>query len=280
MMFLRISKPLRFVSSNWYKAPPTIFFSYFFSIVNPQERFRLPPNFLAKQPHVNSKHRESCVDFLVQMHRHISQAFEQSLQLETLFLAVSILDRFLSRKVIAFEKLNLIAVSCFFVASKVEETYYPSIDQLLRFVPRLGKKDDVLLSERLILNELRYTLGAPTPVTFLKRYAKAAFADSSIGMAARFICEFSLMSDTVVGGIPPSMIAACSIAHALRVTSHAPWSATLQHYTGYSYDELRPCLVEMRELVKSAPTMRAQTIYKKYAEPKYLKAAVQATQRI
>ena len=202
------------------------------------------------------------------------------MQLDTLFLAVSIFDRFLSRRTIPAEKINLAALGAFYVASKFEETYYPTIDQMLKFVPAAGKKDDVLLMERIILSDLRYTLGAPTAVTFLKRYAKASYADSPIGMLARFICEHSLLSYTLTTNYPPSMIAAASIAHALRCVQRAPWTATLQHYSGYKYEDLLPCMSELRDHVKRAPQMKLRTIYKKYAEQKYLKAALQAVQNI
>jgi hypothetical protein len=83
----------------------------------------------------------------------------------------------------------------FELACKFEETYYPAISQLLHLVPNAGKKDDILrigfffyvffytfffilfffflvFSEQVILDELRFGLGSPTPIIFLKRFAK------------------------------------------------------------------------------------------------------------
>ncbi|KAA6376199.1 MAG: hypothetical protein EZS28_028275 [Streblomastix strix] len=99
--------------------------------------------------------------------------------------------------------------------------------------------------ERIILSELRYSLGAPTPLTFVKRYAKAAHADSTVGILSR-----------------------------------PPWTATLQQYTGYSYDDLVPVLVEIKALVKVAPTLKIQAIFKKYSSQKYLRTALTAVQSI
>ncbi|KAH7830309.1 putative Cyclin [Monocercomonoides exilis] len=237
-------------------------------------------NYITKQPHLTLRHREESVDFQVQLHRHVSVAFKSSLQLETLFLCVSLLDRFLSRKAVTRDKLLLLSVSCFYVACKFEETYYPTIQQLLEFVPDAGRPEDVLLMERTILNELRYFLGAPTVVIFLKRYAKAAMADSPLGMAARFISEFCLMSLSLSTTYLPSMVAAASIAHGLRVMDRPPWTATLEKVTGYTYEQLRPCMVEMRDFVKKAPTMKFTTIYKKYSDSKYLNAALTAVRKI
>ena len=178
------------------------------------------------------------------------------------------------------EKINLAALGSLYVASKFEETYYPTVDQMLKFVPVAGKKEDVLLMERIILNDLRYRLGAPTAVTFLKRFAKASYADSTIGMVARFICEHSLLSYSLTTNYPPSLVAAACISHALRVVQRPPWTATLQHYSGYRFEDILPCMSELREHVKRAPTMKFRTIFKKYAEQRYLKAALQAVQNI
>jgi G2/mitotic-specific cyclin 1/2 len=62
------------------------------------------------------------------------------LQIDTLFLSISTLDRFLSLKTVAEERLHLVGLGCFYIACKFEETYYPSVDQLLKYVPDAGKK--------------------------------------------------------------------------------------------------------------------------------------------
>ncbi|KAA6376725.1 MAG: putative cyclin B, partial [Streblomastix strix] len=176
------------------------------------------PNYMQQQIHISSKLRAYCVDWVVDLHRTLSQTYQTSLQADTLFLSISLFDRFLSRKVVSQEKLYLVALGCFFVASKFEETYYPSVDQLLKFAPDVGKKEDLLKMERIILSELRYSLGAPTPLTFLKRYAKAAHADSTVGMLSRFMSEYSLTSYPLCTKYLPSHIAAASISHALRIS--------------------------------------------------------------
>lgn len=244
-------------------------------------KHRPPHNFMQIQTHINPRLRAYCVDWQVEIHRQLSQTFGRSLQIDTLFLSISILDRFLARKTIALDKLNLVGLGAFYIACKYEETYYPSIDQLLRLVPEAGKKDDVLRIERIILNELRFALGVPTSIIFLKRFAKAAHADSVIGMLSRFISEYSMSSYSLTSTYLPSQIAAAATAHALRIVGRPhPWTATLVRYTGYTHEDLRPCLVEMKEVVKRAPLLKTQAIFRKYSEPKYLKAALLAVQKI
>lgn len=221
-----------------------------------------------------------CVDWLIDLHRRLSQKYQTSLQADTLFISISLLDRFLSKKIIATEKLQLLGLGCFFIAAKFEETYYPSVEQLLQFTPHIDKKEDLLKMERIILNELTYSLGCPTPLTFLKRFAKAAAADSTIGMIARFLAEYSMMCYYIATHYLPSEIAAAAISHALRIVGRAPWTATLQRYSGYSYEYLHDLLIIMKQWVVKAPILLTQTAYKKYSQNKYLKAAVIAVVRI
>jgi G2/mitotic-specific cyclin 1/2 len=53
---------------------------------------------------------------------------------EMLFLCVNIIDRFLSARVVSLAKLQLVGITCPFVASKVEEIVAPSVSHFLHGV--------------------------------------------------------------------------------------------------------------------------------------------------
>ena len=246
-----------------------------------EQRLRPTPNYMLRQPQINAQHRAQAINRLIDLHRALSQKYQTSLQADTLFISFSLLDRFLSRKQIAEDKLDLAALGCFFIAAKFEETYYPSIEQLLAFCThRQYTKEELIKIERIILTELRYSLGCPTPLTFLKRFAKAANADSNIGMVARFLAEHSMISYRLATNYLPSQIAAAAISHALRITGRPPWTATLQHYSGYSYNDLLPLMREMKEWLMRVPVMVTQAAFSKYSQQKYLRASYLALARL
>ena len=83
------------------------------SFILHQEAKYLPAtNYFRDQPHINAKHRERMVS------RLIFQQVTLGLQPETLFITVNIMDRYLSRKRLSEEQLELLAISALFVASK------------------------------------------------------------------------------------------------------------------------------------------------------------------
>ena len=74
-----------------------------------------------RQPDVTPDMRSILVDWLIEV------AQEYKLQQETLHLSVRLIDRFLSRRPVARTKLQLVGVTCMFIASKFEEIYAPQV---------------------------------------------------------------------------------------------------------------------------------------------------------
>ncbi len=50
---------------------------------------------------------------------------------ETLYLAINLVDRFLSFRFSSLAKLQLVGVTCMFIAAKVEETLAPSVTNFI-----------------------------------------------------------------------------------------------------------------------------------------------------
>ncbi|KAK2948532.1 putative G2/mitotic-specific cyclin-B2 [Blattamonas nauphoetae] len=239
-------------------------------------RWSLKPNFLAQQISVTPKHRAYTVDFLVNLHSQLCSLYTLPLELETLYCAVGIFDRFLSVRMCSVENLHLVALASFLIASKFEESFYPAVEHMLRFAPSTIRKTEVLKMEAVILDALHFKLGSPTPFRFLRRYAKAARADQTVGMLARFLCEYSLTCYSLVSNYTSSLIAAACISHALRIANKPAWTATLQRYSGHEHHDIVKCMQDMRVLVRRAPLLKTQAVYRKYAQSKYLKISVRA----
>ena len=77
------------------------------------------------QPHINEKMRSILVDWLIEVHMKFK------LVPETLFLTINLIDRYLEREAITRSNLQLLGVSCLLIATKYEEIYPPSVNELV-----------------------------------------------------------------------------------------------------------------------------------------------------
>ncbi|CAL5345112.1 unnamed protein product [Camellia sinensis] len=76
-------------------------------------------NYMDSQPEINSKMRSILIDWLTEVHRK----FE--LMLETLYLTVNIVDRYLSVNVVPRRELQLVGISSMLIACKYKEIWAP-----------------------------------------------------------------------------------------------------------------------------------------------------------
>ena len=76
---------------------------------------------MKRQPDITSGMRSVLVDWLVEV------GDEFTLQPSTLYLAVSLLDRFLSLMSVVRGKLQLVGTTAMYVAAKLEEIYPPEL---------------------------------------------------------------------------------------------------------------------------------------------------------
>lgn len=80
------------------------------------ERYKLPSaSYMNRQVDINSKMRAILIDWITEVHLRFK------LLPETLFLTVSIIDRFLEKRQIMRTQLQLVAVAALLIASKYEE---------------------------------------------------------------------------------------------------------------------------------------------------------------
>lgn len=70
---------------------------------------------------------------------------------ETLWIAVNIVDRFLSRRVVSLIKLQLVGVTAMFIASKYEEIMAPSVDEFAFMTENGYTREEILKGEKIVL---------------------------------------------------------------------------------------------------------------------------------
>lgn len=187
-----------------------------------------PTDYMPSQPDITEKMRMILVDWLVEIHKK----FE--LMPETLYLTISIIDRFLSVKAVPRRELQLLGMSALLTASKYEEIWAPEVNDLVMIADRAYSHEQVLAMEKTILGKLEWYLTVPTHYVFLVRFIKAALADRKLENMVYFLVELGLMNYSALS-YSPSMVAASAVYAARCTLNMSPfWNGTLKLHTGYS----------------------------------------------
>ncbi len=78
-------------------------------------------NYMSHQEDINEKMRAILVDWIIEVH------LKFKLLPETLFITINLIDRYLSKTSICRNNLQLVGVTCMFIASKYEDIYPPPV---------------------------------------------------------------------------------------------------------------------------------------------------------
>nr|XP_057920586.1 cyclin-A2 [Doryrhamphus excisus] len=219
--------------------------------------------YMKKQPDITNSMRAILVDWLVEVGE------EYKLQNETLYLAVNYIDRFLSSMSVLRGKLQLVGTAAMLLASKFEEIYPPEVSEFVYITDDTYTKKQVLRMEQLVLKVLSFDLAAPTINQFLTQY----FLHHSIGEQAQslamYLGELSLVDSDPFLKYLPSQTAAAAYILANATLTGASWPNSLVEKTGYTVEELKPCVEDLHQMYLNAAQHAQQSIREKYKAAKH-----------
>ena len=110
-----------------------------------EKKFLPNPDYMARQPEINCKMRSILIDWMVEV------TDEYKMNDETLFLAITYIDRYLSTTLIERQTFQLLGTSCLFIAAKYEEIYPPDVHEFVYVTDDSYTKSQVLQMEMKIL---------------------------------------------------------------------------------------------------------------------------------
>jgi G2/mitotic-specific cyclin 3/4 len=169
---------------------------------NPSQNRMMPnPYYMENQAEIQWSMRSVLIDWVTQVHLRFQ------LLPETLFLAVNCIDRFLSVKVVSLAKLQLVGATALYVAAKYEEINCPSVQEIAYMVDGSYTVEEILKAERFMLTMLKFEMGWPGPMSFLRRISKADDYDVETRTLAKYFLEVCLMDERFVASLP-SFVAA------------------------------------------------------------------------
>lgn len=174
------------------------------------------PDYMEHQDNLEWHLRGVLVDWLIEVHTRFH------LLPETIFLAINIIDRFLSTRVVELEKLQLVGVTAMFIASKYEEVLSPHVQNFKHVADDGFSEEEILKAERFVLAALNYDLSYPNPMNFLRRISKADNYDIQTRTLGKYLLEISLLDHRFMK-YPPSHIAAGAMYLARLILERGEW---------------------------------------------------------
>ena len=230
---------------------------------------------MKNQTDINEKMRAILIDWLVEVH------LKFKLMPETMYLTVNIIDRFLEKKQVIRQKLQLVGVTAMLLASKYEEIYAPEVRDFVYITDKAYTKEQILQMEAMMLNTLEFRITVPTAYVFTNRFLKVAgaAADAKVSHFATYLAERMLQEHKMLG-YTPSMMAAATVNVALRtLRGRTAWDRKLELYSGYTQESLRACIKDVEELLAN-PANTLKAVSKKYALPKFSEVSTLAAANI
>lgn len=201
---------------------------------------------MSRQRDINPKMRSILIDWLIEVH------YKFKLEPLVIWNTVNIIDRYLRDTETSRSRLQLVGIASLLIASKLEESIPPTIQECVYITDNAYQRDELLQMEFSILEKLNYFVTAPTGYHFLFHYLSVIRASSKLSNLAFYYAERNLQEyDSLY--YPPHVIAAAALYAALlqqnlsipALRSVPVWNRTLREETGITEEQVIPCAAQL-----------------------------------
>ncbi|XP_061371830.1 cyclin-SDS [Gastrolobium bilobum] len=158
------------------------------------------------------------------VHWIVEQCNRKQLLQETMFLGVSLLDRFLSKGYFkAKRNLQIVGIACLTLATRIEENQqYNRVGQKNFYIKsNVYSRCEVVAMEWMVQEVLNFQCFLPTIYSFLWFYLKAANADAVVEKRVKYLAVLALSAHDQLCYWPSTVAAALVILACLEVNQHA-----------------------------------------------------------
>lgn len=226
------------------------------------EQYITRSNIFEDQIFINSKMFKILIDWIVEIHG----VFNHSL--ETLYLTVHLIKEYIAKvKNIRISKLQLLGITCYFIASKYEEEFCVNTNKLVHLTDNAYTKIEIYEFETEVLSALNFDIKIPTTYFFLRRYLQAAKFSRRNMLLAIYISE-RLLQEAAFHKYLPSELAAACIYLSQKILLVKNWSNRLIYYTNYTEDHISKIADEIEVTCRTVDES-TNAVYNKYRSIKY-----------
>lgn len=223
-------------------------------------------DYLSRQRDLNGKMRGILVDWLVDVN------LKFKLLPQTLFLTVSVLDRFLAVRQIERSKLQLIGVTALMIVAKYEEIYPPQLKDYVAVCDNAYTRSELLRTEAEILQALNFELNRCTPYTFLELFRQKIALEDKAFIFARYLLETALLDPIHLRHSALDLAAAALfLVHKVYKLTWGP--APVKGLREFDEAKVKVCAKDLFVLLNKYDASQLSAVKRKFSEAQYFEVS-------
>ena len=250
----------------------------YYNLLKEEEKGIIPMpdyTYLTRQTEINEKMRSILVDWLIDVH------FKFGFTDETLFMTISIIDRYLTISQITRTNFQLLGITALMIACKHEEIDLPKIDDFIYITDNAYVKSEVVKMEEDVLSKLNFAFMYPSPIKFFEYLSFHFNFDKKHHMMGKYLME-SFLLDAKNCKYKPSIIS-CACTYIVmkffkmknyQESYHKKFYNLDENKEKYSEHNIKECAKDICLYVDNINKTNYQACVKKYSKPEQENVAV------
>jgi cyclin B len=232
------------------------------SLIEEEKQIKLI-SYMEFQTDINEKMRGILIDWLIEVHNKFG------LQEETIFLAVNLIDHYLSVEFTSRSKLQLLGVAALMIACKQEEILVPCISDLVFVTDNAYTKTEILEMEKLILKSLDFNIVSPSSLRFFEIISNCLKLSDQMIALGKYILVLMNLNYKMVRYIPS--VKACTTAYI--VMKYYKYSNYTELYEKWNINSnnavLKECARETCHMIDNLGKLYSKGVNKMFGSDKY-----------
>ena len=231
--------------------------------------------YMSRHKEIDDKMRSILVDWIIDVH------FKFGFTDETLFMTISIIDRYLSICQITRTNFQLLGITALMIACKHEEIDLPKIDDFIYITDNAYVKNEVIKMEEDVLYKLNFSFLYPSPIKFFEYLSLHFGFSKKHHMMGKYLME-SFLLDVKNAKYKPSIIS-CACAYIVMKFFKMAYYHDSYNKKFYNLDEtverysehnIKECAKDICLLVDNINKTNYQACLKKYSKPEQEKVSI------
>ena len=237
-----------------------------------RKNFKSEYNYMNNQKEITEQMRSILIDWIIDVHGKFGFCDE------TLYMTVSIIDRYSSIKKITRNEYQCLGITALMISCKHEEINVPKVEDFIYITDNAYTKQEVFNMEIDILDKLKYNLLYPSPIKFYEYLSLHFGFDKKKHFLGKYLMETFLL-DLICIKFKPSIISCACIYIVMKFFKMKNYKESylkkwymIEGKEGFELENgcgIKDCAQEMCNFVDNIGSTKYLSCQKKYSADDY-----------